>query len=49
VELQAHGVVTKDMVLAPGPAAKLHTLVVLSEKMPSDAGFARRARKKYVS
>ena len=54
-ELQATigavGVVTKEIMFsAPAfePAAKLHTLVVLPEKMATDAGFARQARWKFV-
>ena len=41
------GSVTKEM-MAFEPVAKLHKLVVLSEKMDSDTGFCRQARRKFV-
>ena len=46
-ELQA--IIRGDRLLAHEPAAKLHKLVCVSEKMTADAAFARQARRKFVS
>jgi hypothetical protein len=48
------GTVTKEMLISTGApafeaAAKLHKLVLLSEKMPGDAAFARQARRKFAA
>ena len=40
--------VTKEMTTMMEPVAKLHKLVLLSEKMASDAGFGRQVRRKFV-
>ena len=49
VELQSLGTITKEMLGTFEAAAKLHKIVILSEKMASDAGFARQIRRKFVS
>eukprot|EP01045_Picozoa_sp_COSAG04_P024592 COSAG04_NODE_3092_length_3180_cov_13.050957_1_plen_117_part_00 len=40
--------VTMDIVHTNDAARKAHKLVTLSEKMPTDATFARQARRKFV-
>ena len=49
VELQSLGTITKEMLGTFEAAAKLHKIVILSEKMVSDAVFARQIRRKFVS
>jgi hypothetical protein len=50
VELKSKvGVVTNETLLAFEPAAKLHTLMSLSETMKGDAAFVRQARRKLVA
>jgi hypothetical protein len=41
-------VVTMEVVNASDAARTAHKLVMLSEKMPTDAAFARQARRKFV-
>ena len=50
IELQSKtGVVTRETMLTSEVAAKVCTLVALSEKMAADAGFARQTRRKFTS
>ena len=49
VELQSLGTITKKKLGTFEAAAKLHKIVILSEKMVSDAVFARQIRRKFVS
>ena len=51
VQASASGVLTHELVYsnpAFGEAAKLAQLIVVSEGLASDAGFARQARRKFV-
>jgi hypothetical protein len=49
VEIQAAvGVITKEILLAFEPAAKLHALSALSEKIFSDKAFARQVQRKIL-
>jgi hypothetical protein len=42
------GVITKEILLAFEPAAKLHKLLALSEKIQTDRAFARQAQRKFL-
>ena len=47
-ECACFDVVTMEIVHTNDVARKVHKLVTLSEKMPTDATFARQARRKFV-
>ena len=50
VELQSTvGSVASRQAMTLGPVAELHKLVVLSEKIPGAAAFARQVKRKFVS
>jgi hypothetical protein len=48
VQAAVGGVMTNELLLAFEPAAKLKRLVGVSEKIQSDAAFARQVRRKFV-